>query len=160
VSDFHRLRPLLNDADATEGRTTRTANPSIEPRTFSATLKSTFDDSYGGVVVVEFVIVVVVVVDAPPTGAEALGVGSPGPATVADVNEPPTVVEVVVVGRRGLVVVVVAGIVVVVAGIVVVVVVVVVVVGGGTNGGANVVASYSSVSAPLPKLVIARNSTG
>ena len=115
-------------------------------------------------VVVVFVIVVVVVVDAPPTGAEALGVGSPGPATVVVVHEPPTVVEVVVVGRRGLVVVVVAGIVVVVAGIVVVVagivvVVVVVVVGGGTNGGANVVASYSSVSAPFPKLVIARNCT-
>jgi hypothetical protein len=111
------------------------------------------------VVVVVVEIVVVVVVESPPAGAEALWVGSPGPATVVDVNEPPTVVEVVVVGPRGIVVVVVAGIVVVVvvgAGIVVVVVGV----GGGTYGGAKVVTLYTSVSAPLPKLVTARNSTG
>lgn len=111
------------------------------------------------VVVVVVEIVVVVVVDAPPADVEAPWVGSPGPATVVVVHEPPTVVEVVVVGPRGIVVVEVAGMVVVVgAGIVVVVVVVVV--GGGTYGGAKVVTLYTSVSAPLPKLVTARNSTG
>jgi hypothetical protein len=76
---------------------------------------------------------------------------------VVDVNEPPTVVEAVVVGRPGMVVVVAAGMVVVVAAGIVVVVVGV---GGGTYGGAKVVTLYTSVSAPLPKLVTARNSTG